>query len=381
MPLPRPSHWELTTSLRPADVAVVGAGLTGLHAARLLKAGNPSLDVVLLDAHAVPRGAATRNAGFACFGSPTELLADLDEYGYAATVDTVRGRFRGIEHLRKHYAPRNVGWAEHGGYEVIDDPAVEAGVRARLPELNALLAEATAGKASWRFTGPTPGGPSGALLYNPLEAQLHPGLLVERLLEDCRRVGVRTLFGALVENFGPSPGGGSILHGKWGSLTAQRVLLTVNAFLDRLAPELAAPLVKPVRNQVLLSRPLPGPRLRGCYHYHQGYVYFRNVGPDRLLIGGGRHVAGKSSETSDFGPGGAAEDYLLQKLRAWWPGRDWRAEDFPTRWSGILAQGNGKTPLLEPIGEGVLYAGRLCGMGVALSAELAERAAAKVLKT
>ena len=212
-------------------------------------------------------------------------------------------------------------------------------------------------------------------LHNRLEAQLHPGKLVSLLLEDCHRAGVRFLFGCEVDHVGADAGAVLVEGAGWGRVGARKALVTVNAFARNLLPADFPESIRPVRNQILLSDPLPDFRLRGCYHYHEGYVYFRNVGKDRMLIGGARHRAGKASETDVFGPNGVPEAFLIEKLNEWLPERKWTDADFPTRWSGIIAQGDGKSPVLRYADDNVLVAGRLAGMGVALSAALASRAA------
>ncbi|MEO0735066.1 MAG: FAD-dependent oxidoreductase, partial [Bacteroidota bacterium] len=292
----RPSYWEQQTFLRPTDVLIIGAGLTGLQAARELKRRAPTLDVTLVERAPIPRGASTRNAGFACFGGPTELLADLDAYGEEATLATVRKRYAGIRALENNFAGRGIDWAKHGGYELVDVPEKVALVLQRLPELNRLLREVTGLPETWSVVKATPFSDDTLLLRNPLEGQLHPGKLVECLLEDLRTAGVRVLSGVAVMGVLGGAAAGARLA-EYGFLRASRVLVTVNAFVRQLLPDEFSNEVRPVRNQVLLSRLLPGMPLAGCYHYHEGYVYFRNVGPRRLLIGGARHVAGAMSET------------------------------------------------------------------------------------
>jgi len=364
----RPSYWEETTFLRSPDVVVVGAGLTGLQTALNVKRDNPKRDVLVMERSPIPRGASTRNAGFACFGGPTELLADLDAYGHEATVATVRARYDGIRALESNFARRGIDWQKLGGYEIIDAPDTQETVRDRLPELNRLLAEVTGLPVTWAECAPLNGLYT---LHNPLEGQLHPGKLVELLVEDCRRLGVRLLFGASVLEVG----GKKIVLDNYGELSAGEVIVTVNAFARRLLPEEFSEVIRPVRNQVLLSRRLAKLPLAGCYHYHEGYVYFRNVGEERILIGGGRHLAGERSETDIFAENAGVQQRLIDLLNRWLPQTTFTAADFPHRWSGIIAQGDGKTPVLRRTTDGVLVAGRLAGMGVALSAALARKAA------
>lgn len=372
----RTSYWELTTFLRSPDVLIVGAGLTGLQAALALKREAPTLEVLVVERAPLPRGASTRNAGFACFGGPTELLADLDAYGERAVVETVKKRYAGIQALARNFAGRDIDWQQLGGYELVDEAEKIAMVQDRLRGLNRLLREVTGLEETWSVqqdVGPFVGNP--LLLQNLLEAQLHPGKLVRLLLREAQTLGVRFLFGTKVEKIV----NGTAHLSELGILRPRQILITVNAFARALLPEDFPEDIRPVRNQVLLSRLLPGFTLEGCYHYHEGYVYFRNVGPRRLLIGGARHLTGADSETDQFGDNPVPVAFLLEKLRQWLPQHEWLPEDFTHRWSGIIAQGKGKTPILRYASENVLVAARLAGMGVALSADLATRAAAKLL--
>lgn len=358
---------------------VIGAGFTGLQAAIQLKRERGQLEVLVVDRAAIPRGASTRNAGFACFGAPTELLADIEAYGEETVSHTVQQRFRGIQQLADRYGRRSIDWYQHGGYEIIDESTTQNRVRDALADLNRLLAPITGHGITWREID-AKGWPEGTMvLHNPMEGQLHPGKLVQVLLKEAHDLGVGFLMGTEVRQVKENDAGVEITIAGYGSIEARATLVTVNAFARELLPEKLASLICPVRNQVLLSQPGKLPIAPGCYHYQEGYVYFRNVGLDRLLIGGARHVAQTSAEGTTFGNNPVPVEFLLTKLRQWFPYRQWELEDFPYRWSGIIAQGEGKAPLLEFARPRVLVAGRLAGMGVALSGELARRAAGELM--
>lgn len=367
----RPSYWETTTFLRPADVIIVGAGLTGLQSALNIKKKSPQADVLIVERAPVPRGASTRNAGFACFGGPTELLADWNAYGPEDMVQTVKERYDGIKALEAGFSQRNIDWEANGGYEIIDKPEVKEMVLQRLSGLNSLLQRVTGLAETWSVTDQKDGL---LTLHNPIEAQLHPGKLVSRIMEDCREAGVRFMFGTEVKSIGK----GHVETAEFGQLTGKEILVTVNAFARDLLPADFPEEIRPARNQILLSRKIPNLKLKGCFHYHEGYVYFRNVGPDRLLIGGARHLAGQQSETSSFGANPEIASQLVSYLADWFPEMNLTLADFEMAWSGIIAQGDGKTPVLRRTEDGVLVAGRLAGMGVALSAALAGRAAGEI---
>ena len=71
------SVWEKESFYSTQDVILVGGGLMGLWTAYELKKKNPYLKITILERNTIPLGASTRNAGFACFGSPTEIIHDM----------------------------------------------------------------------------------------------------------------------------------------------------------------------------------------------------------------------------------------------------------------------------------------------------------------
>ena len=73
------SYWERESFFRDIDVAVIGSGIVGLSAALRARELAPSARIAVLERGALPIGASTRNAGFACFGSVSELLDDMDK--------------------------------------------------------------------------------------------------------------------------------------------------------------------------------------------------------------------------------------------------------------------------------------------------------------
>jgi len=83
-PLSVLSVWERESFFAPADIVIAGSGLVGLWSAYYLKKSAPHLSVTIVDRGIIPTGASTRNAGFACFGSLTELVADSRKMGEKA---------------------------------------------------------------------------------------------------------------------------------------------------------------------------------------------------------------------------------------------------------------------------------------------------------
>lgn len=70
---PHLSYWEKVNFYRP-DIIIVGSGIVGLTAAIAIKKQQPNISVTILERGFLPSGASTKNAGFACFGSISELI-------------------------------------------------------------------------------------------------------------------------------------------------------------------------------------------------------------------------------------------------------------------------------------------------------------------
>ena len=74
------SYWEQKTWLNKVDYTIVGSGIVGLSTALHLKKKMPKAKIVILEKGLFPQGASTKNAGFACFGSLSEILQDLESH-------------------------------------------------------------------------------------------------------------------------------------------------------------------------------------------------------------------------------------------------------------------------------------------------------------
>src|SRR6059058_404742 len=115
------SIWEKESFFSPQDVIVVGGGFTGLWSAFFLKRKRPDLKITLLDRGFIPTGASTRNAGFACFGSLSEVIRDGQLMGTEKMLELVEKRFKGLERIQKFFRTEQIDFNLSGGYELYDD--------------------------------------------------------------------------------------------------------------------------------------------------------------------------------------------------------------------------------------------------------------------
>ncbi|HEV2355257.1 MAG TPA: FAD-dependent oxidoreductase, partial [Puia sp.] len=142
-----------------------------------------------------------------------------------------------------------------------------------------------------------------------------------------------------------------------------------NAFARQLLPQLD---IVPARGQVFVTSPVVDIPFKGCFHFDEGYYYFRDVG-DRVLLGGARNQAFGEETTTEMAPTDRIQRELERFLRETvLPGRHFTID---TRWAGIMGMGGEKTPIIRAVNDRVFCAVRLHGMGVALAPVIGDRVA------
>ena len=365
------SYWEDRFLSWP--VIVIGSGITGLSAARHLAAAG--VRVLVLERGLLPSGASTRNAGFACFGSVSELLEDLETLSEDALGGLVERRWSGLCQLRQRFGADALGWDPHGGVEVI--PGDPAPLFDAIPRLNDLLrpifgdAVFSAGPAA----GPRLGFRQGtSLIHNIFEAGIHTGALMQALLADAREAGAEIWTGASVDALEELGSGVRLTLGGM-QLHASTVLVCTNGLTPSLLPDLD---VVPARGQILLTSPIPGLKLRGVAHLDRGYTYFREI-DGRVLLGGARNHFRDAEQTASFGTTASVQSHLEDLLRELILPQH-ADVTIERRWSGIMGIGATREPLVAQVSPSVHVAVRLGGMGVALGAEVGRLGGQAVLE-
>ena len=197
------SIWEKESFYATKDIVIVGAGLMGLWTALELKTKKPTLQITILERNSTPLGSSTRNAGFACFGSPTELLQDATTIGEEEMWKNVEARYKGIRKIRQHFSDAEIQFDECGGYECL--LTQDQNVSDKLHWLNKGLQIITGNaqnfiKADEELSTLGLQGFS-SLIKNKYEAALHSGFLIKKLMEKVQELGVQILYGAEVTSW------------------------------------------------------------------------------------------------------------------------------------------------------------------------------------
>ncbi len=365
------SIWELETFYRNRDVIIIGAGFTGLWTAIAIKEKYPEKSVLVIERNSIPIGASTRNAGFACFGSLTEIIADSQKMGWDKTLELVKMRFEGLQKIQAYFQPDEIDFEKCGGYEILnnEEPLQQ------IDEVNQKLKSITNLDETYfliqnkikEFGLQN----SKYLVENPCEGSLHSGKLLQKLLEKCQYLGIEFLFGTEVLAISETENSVSIKTKNF-EIQSEKLVIATNAFTKDLIKEID---LVPARGQILLTEPIENLKLKGTFHYDEGFYYFRNLG-NRVLLGGARNQDFKGEETTSLETTEFLQNHLEQFLKeVILPNHDF---EIAHRWSGIMAMGNEKSPLVEKISERQILAVRLSGMGVALAPKIGEIVAEKI---
>jgi gamma-glutamylputrescine oxidase len=138
------SIWERNEFLR-FHYIILGGGIVGLSTAYYLKTRFPDRRIAIMERGLIPSGASTRNAGFACMGSVSELLSDLNQSSPEEVCRLFQLRKNGLQRLRSLLGDSTIGYRERGSYELLFAHELEA--LDQVNNLNGLLFDLLGGHA------------------------------------------------------------------------------------------------------------------------------------------------------------------------------------------------------------------------------------------
>jgi glycine/D-amino acid oxidase-like deaminating enzyme len=393
------SVWEQSTYFAPKDLVIVGCGFVGLWTAYEAIQKNPKLHITILERGTIPSGASTRNAGFSCFGSVSELMYDVQLMGEAAMLETVKMRYDGLQRIQEVFKAKEIDYNQWGGYELFEGKKTIKDTQGKtrkgadnalydisklemdIAYLNKILAPALNtpkknGKYLPIYTNASKDiqklGFQGieALAFNQLEGQLNSAKLVLALQKAVQAKGVQILFGTEVKKFKSHNKGVTITTNLDAPIETKQFLVCTNGFAKQLIPSLD---VVPARGQVFVTEPIKDLKFKGCFHFDEGYYYFRNLG-NRLLLGGARNADFKNEKTYSLETSDTIqkvlEDFMMKRILP----KGTKKPKIELRWSGTMGMGSIKKPIIEQVQPNVYCAVRMSGMGVAIAPIVAKKA-------
>ncbi|MFT4014763.1 MAG: FAD-binding oxidoreductase [Paracoccus sp. (in: a-proteobacteria)] len=299
------------------DVAVIGAGFTGLGAARRLAMEGRS--VVVLEAETVGFGASGRNGGHLNNGIAHSYLAARERFG----ADKARALYHafdaGIDTIQRIIAEEGIDCAfrRSGKLKLASKPGHYEGLARNFEALHRDADPDTAMLSRADLAGEVGSDAFHGGMLQSKSAMMHMGRFVVGLAQAAQRRG------AVIHERAPvtareRAGTGWRLTTPKGSVTAGKVLLATGAYTTDAFPWFRRRIV-PVGSFIIATAPLSDaqvaatmPGNRTCVNTMNIGNYFR-LSPDNRLIWGGRaRFSARSDQQSDAKSGEILRDGLLR---------------------------------------------------------------------
>lgn len=358
------SYWERKNYFDNVDFLVIGAGIVGYSTAIHLRKKNPKAKILVLERGYLPSGASSKNAGFACFGSPTELADDIQSFGEAHVWETVKLRLEGLEYLKQLLGKDTIDLQINGSWDLITEGQKDRfdEIAALIPYFNEQLEKITGEKEVYSIDNTISSRFGFEKIYgsfhNRLEGQIDTSKMNTAFYKLAIQLDINTLFG--IEALSITHDDKAVVNTNIGKIEAKSVFICTNGFAKQFLKEDD---ILPARAQVLITKPIENLNIEGTFHYQEGYYYFRNI-DNRILFGGGRNLDKIGETTTEIETTRQIQDRLEALLKeVILPNTPFEIDH---TWAGIMGVGETKKPIIKKVDTNVYCGVRLGGMGVAL---------------
>jgi len=338
---------------RTAEVAVIGGGVTGCSCALTLASAGRR--VRLYEARPIASGASGRNGGFGLRGGAMAYDVARRQLG----CETARAYWR----LTERYVDRLAvlagdAFRRVGSLRLAADEPERDELRA---EHDALVEDGF--DAEWLDELEDRAGELfHAALFHPADGSLVPGRWTRRLAALAAEAGAELREHERVDSL--------------DELDEDVVVIATDGYTSGLVPALDAAIL-PVRNQVLVTEPLPERLWNGPHYARHGYDYWQQLPDGRLVVGGRRDADREAESTADevlTAPIQASLEELVRQLAG-------RLPAVTHRWPGIFGSTADRLPLAGrlPEQERVWVAAGYSGHGNVLGLACGDLVAEQIL--
>lgn len=367
------SYWEQKEYIKDVDFCIVGSGIVGLTSAIHLKKLAPKAKILIVERGYLPSGASTKNAGFVCYGSPSEILDDLNHTSLEKVSQIISMRYKGFQLLSELIDLQMVEYHQNGSYELFEQKSKSyPQCIDQINDLNELFYTVTSQKEAFKaynlntfqhkFDG------FEQAISCELEGEIDTGKMMRALIHKANDLGVRIMNNIHVQKIGTDS-----LTTQFGEINFKSCIVATNAFTNSLIQNRK---VDAARAQVLITSEIPDLKLKGTFHFGEGYYYFRVI-DQRVMFGGGRNTNFEAESTNKMITTEALTSHLTQILKdKILPNSNFTIDHC---WSGIMGLGTNKLPYMEFLSDRVFLAAKLGGMGVAMGTYVGKNAAYRLL--
>ncbi|WP_238366770.1 NAD(P)/FAD-dependent oxidoreductase [Mesobacterium pallidum] len=342
---------------RAAEVVVIGAGVTGLTAARLL--AEAGVDVIVLDAEHPGFGASGRSGGFVCLGGARISNRGLE----SRHGDVARRDWRQAEKAAVDFTAEQIDTL---GLKVDRHSEGETLLAHRPRDWESLKAQAQTIRRDYEVQPVLIGredlakhglnGPFHGALTTPIGFAVNPLKYSTGLAKAAEEAGARI--------FAHSPATAITRGNGWqvstpkGQVRCRKVIIATNGYSSEDLPDWMAGRYLPLQSSVLVTEPIPK-ALQAAQGWTSGQMaydtrrmlhYFRLMPDGRFLFG----MRGGLAQTA--GAVARNRHAILRDFRKMFPA--WAEVETPWYWSGLVCMTMPRTPFVGPVpGAEGLFAG------------------------
>jgi glycine/D-amino acid oxidase-like deaminating enzyme len=374
-------YWLATRSHTPApalegdrlaDVAIIGAGFTGLWTAMFLKQLSPATEIVLLEQGVAGYGGSGRNGGILSETIDHSHQLAIAHFGEAEAAKLARIGSQNIDEMERFFAERAIdcNFERTGRLFVALTPAQLEDARRSVETAGRL------GTANYRLLSADEiraeldsplylGG-----VFAPGGGILNPIKLVDGLKREATGAGIQFFERTPVLGFSVS-GARLIVKTALGNVSTRKVILATNAYTHQLFPKLLRRFI-PLYDYILVSEPLSGEQLAAIgWRNRQGvtdgrtfFNYYRLTRDNRVLWGTSEAVYYRGNRVDE------SCDHSERHYRTL---RESFARHFPQiadlkfeyAWGGPIASTTRLTPFFGSLANGkILYGLGYTGHGI-----------------
>lgn len=373
---PVPYWWEASpqepdssTQLRStADVVVIGAGYTGLHAA--VQTARAGLDTVVVDAEAAGFGCSTRNGGQISTSVKPSFSTLKQRYGEDLAVSILKEGQASLDHVTAFVSEEQIhcdfgvvgrfhGAHTRGQYDKL---ARDCEIRHPGFETGAWMVPRDK-QHSELGTDAYHGG-----IVFPRHASLDPGKYHAGLLGVARSAGASIVAHCRVNDLSRSPQGFEVSTAR-GRIRANKVIIATNGYTGPLTPWQQRRVI-PIGSYVIATEEIPADMMDRLFPTNRilsdtrKLVYYYRPSPDRKRVLFGGRVSLQETDPHKSGP------KLLAELARLFP--ELAQIQISHSWTGIVAF---TFDALMHCGEdrGLFHAMGYCGSGVGMAGYLGSK--------
>ena len=375
-----PEHDGAVIADLDVDVAIIGAGYTGLSCALHL-AREHGIKAHVLEANQTAWGCSGRNAGFILKSSGRKSYGQMaKQWGeevmrgiyqeMAAGVDTVNSLINeGIDCDKQSAGYIKVAHKANKLKELVE--------LAKLQQKMFGYDVEVLSQSEVRQQYMDDRNAYGAIRYQD-GFGLNPLKLAWGYQKLARQAGAKVHCATPVTRW-HSEGNKQILHTPNGMVKAQKVVIATNGYTPKNFHALTTDRTLPVLSQIIVTEPLSDEQIAACNFLTSNVVmdtralkyYYRKLPDNRILFGGRGAITGKSADDPYYA------QRLLSVLKSSFPAL--AKINYSYAWSGWICMALDDLPhIYQNEQKSVFYSMGYCGSGVSFSVQAGKRLAEKV---